>query len=132
MNNMEQLARSKAAQFTSAVTSDPRWELEDELMCQVFGFTLYGYILGIGRLVCFMDLGPIQELAAGELSGLGVGPKYAAGMMEHAHEEFMQEGNTSLHSQLVNVGHSHMASESIEKLVESVFSNTNAIRQQKG
>lgn len=44
MNNMRQLAEQKAIAFTQAVTSDPRWELEDELMCQVFGFTLYGYV----------------------------------------------------------------------------------------
>ena len=77
MNTMEQLARSKALAFTTAVTSDSRWVLEDELMCQVFGFTLYGYALGVGRVVCFMDVADIQAMAAGELSGLGIGPKYA-------------------------------------------------------
>jgi hypothetical protein len=56
MNNMKQLAQDKAEEFTSAVTSDSRWRLEDELMCQVFGFTLYGYVFGVGRVICFMDV----------------------------------------------------------------------------
>ena len=129
---MKPLAQFKASAFTNAVTSDPRWVIEDELMCQVFGFTLYGYVFGIGRVVCFMDPEDIQELAAGELSGLGIGPKYAAGMMEHAHNEFKQENNQSFHAQLVNVGHSHFASEQIGELVESVYSNTDLIRQHAG
>jgi hypothetical protein len=53
---MKQLAQDKAEEFTSAVTSDSRWRLEDELMCQVFGFTLYGYVFGVGRVICFMDV----------------------------------------------------------------------------
>ena len=130
MNNMEPLARSKTSTVTNAVTSDPRWVLEDELMCQVFGFTLYGYALGVGRVVCFMDVADVQSMAAGELSALGLGPQYAAGMMEHAHQEFMQENNQSFHAQLVNVGHSHFAAENMDELVESVFTNTELIRQQ--
>ena len=129
MNNMVQLAQDKADAFTQAVTSDSRWELEDELMCQVFGFTLYGYLFGVGRLFCFMDVEDIQQMAANQLAGLGIGPKYAAGMMEHAHQEFMAEGNTSLHSKLVGIGHSHFASDEINKLVESVFVNTDQIRK---
>ena len=130
MNNMEPLARTKTAAVTAAVTSDPRWVLEDEMMCQVFGFTLYGYALGIGRIVCFMDVADVQEMAAGELSGLGIGPQYAVGMMDHAHQEFMQENNQSFHAQLVNIGHSHFASEDIDELVESIFTNTDLIRNQ--
>jgi hypothetical protein len=128
MNNMKQLAKKKAEAFTSAVTSDPRWQLEDELMCQVFGFTLYGYLFGIGRVICFMDVEDIQAMAARTLAGLGIGPAYASGMMEHAHQEFMTEGNPSLHAQLVGVGHSHFGSETIDDLMESVFANTERIR----
>jgi len=130
MNNMEPLARTKTSAVTNAVTSDPRWVLEDELMCHVFGFTLYGYALGVGRVVCFMDVSDVQKMAAGELAGLGIGPQYAAGMMEHAHDEFMQENNQTFHAQLVNVGHSHFGAEDTNELVESVFTNTELIRQQ--
>ena len=38
----------KTDPFIEAVTADPRWVLEDELMVQVLGFTLYGYAFGLG------------------------------------------------------------------------------------
>lgn len=128
LNPLIKMAQHKADAFTKAVTSDPRWQLEDELMCQVFGLTLYGYLLGVGRSLCFMDVEDIQAMAASSLSGLGIGQDYATGMMQHAHEEFMTEGNTSPESKLVGIGHSHFASEKIDPLVESVFQNTEHIR----
>ena len=74
---MIQLAQEKADAFTNAVTSDRRWQLEDELMCQVFGFTLYGYLFGVGRLSCFLDVEEIQAMSTDKLAGLGFGPNYA-------------------------------------------------------
>ena len=129
MTDMAELAKSKAESLTAAVTNDPRWELEDELMCQVFGFTMYGYVFGVGRTHCFMDVEDIQKLAADQLSGLGIGPQYAEGMMQAAYDEFMQEGNTSLHNQLIGVGHSHIGSEDLTGLANSIFQNTEQIRQ---
>ena len=126
---MIQLAQQKADAFTDAVTTDGRWQLEDELMCQVFGFTLYGYLFGVGRLICFMDVEDIQAMATDKLAGLGLGLDYARGMMEHAHQELMTEGNASLHAQLVGIGHSHFGSAKIDALVESVFQNTEQIRK---
>lgn len=128
MKNLTQLAQQKADAFTDAVTSDPRWQLEDELMCQVFGFTLFGYLLGVGRTVCSMDVEDIQAMAAGKLIELGIGPDYANGMMEHACNEFMTEGNPSLHAELVGIGHSQFASDNIDDLVDSVFRNTEEIQ----
>ena len=49
-------------------------------------------------------------------------------MMEHAHQEFMTKGNASLHAKLVSLGHSHFGSGKIKVLVESVFQNTEQIR----
>lgn len=132
MSDMAELAKSKAEALTAAVTSDNRWQLEDELMCQVFGFTMYGYVFGVGRIVCFMDVEDIQKLAANQLSGLGIGPKYAEGMMQAAHNEFMLEGNTSLHKQLIRIGHSHVAAEDLIELVESIFQNTEQISKSMG
>lgn len=128
MNNLPQLAQQKADAFTNSVTTDRRWRLADELMCQVFGYTLYGYLLGVGRLICFMDVEDIQVMASSKLAGLGIGPNYAKGLMEHAHKEFMTEGNLSLHAKLVGIGHSHFASDKVNVLVESVFQNTEQIR----
>ena len=131
-NEMAALAKAKAEAFTSAVTSDSRWKLEDELMCQVFGFTSYGYVFGVGRVVCFMDVEEIQSLAVEQLTGLGIGTQYAEGMMQSAHNEFSQEGNTSLYNRLIGIGHSHFASEDLTELVDSVFQNTEQVRQASG
>ena len=128
MSDMTPLARSNAEALTNAVTSDGRWQLEDELMCQVFGFTMYGYVFGVSRILCFMDVEDIQKLATDQLTGLGIGGKYAEGMMQAAHNEFIREGNTSIHNQLIGVGHSHFASDDLTELVESVFQNTVQIR----
>lgn len=132
MNDMAVLAKSKAETLTTAVTSDSRWQLEDELMCQVFGFTMYGYVFGVARTVCFMDVEDIQQLATDQLTGLGIGQKYADGMMQAAYDEFMQKGNTSLYNQLIGIGHSHFVSEDLSELVESVFQNTQRIRESAG
>ncbi|MEM7316076.1 MAG: hypothetical protein AAF497_23325 [Planctomycetota bacterium] len=123
------MAKSKAASLTAKVTNDPRWRLEDELMCQVFGFTMYGYVFGVGRLQCFMDVEEIQKLAADQLIGLGIGAKYAEGMMQAAYDEIVQEGNTSLYNRLIGVGHSHIASEDLTELANSIYQNTEQIRQ---
>ena len=132
MSDMAALAKSKAEALTKAVTTDSRWQLEDELMCQVFGFTMFGFVLGVARAVCFTDVEGILKLTVDQLTGLGIGPKYAEGMMQAAYNEFLQEGNTSLHNQLVGVGHSHFASDDLTELVESVFQNTQQIRESTG
>ena len=128
-DELKQAAQEKTDAFVDAVTSDKRWQLEDELMCQVLGFTLYGYVFGYGRIVCFMDVDDIKEMAASKLASLGIGPKYAQGMMDHAHQEFITEGNTSIHNQLIGVGHSHFGSEDLSELVDSIFANSEQIRQ---
>jgi len=125
---MEALAKTKAEALTRAITTDPRWDLQDELMCQVFGFMMYGYVFGVGRLICFMDVEDIQRLLTEQLTGLGIGPKYAEGMMQHAYRLFADEGDKSIHSQLIGIGHSYFASEDTTELVESVFANTEQIR----
>lgn len=131
MNNMEALAKTKAKALTQAITTDPRWDLQDELMCQVFGFTMYGYVFGVGRVICSMDVENIHELATEQLTGLGIGPEYAEGMMQHAYELIVDESDESLHSQLIGIGHSHFASEDATVLVESIFTNTGQIRNTK-
>lgn len=121
-------AAEKAQALTAAVANDERWNLLDELMCQVFGFTLFGYVFGYGRIVCFMDVDEIQQLAANQLSALGVGQKYADGMMQAAFDEFRTENKQSLHSQLIGVGHSHFATDDTTVLVDSIFQSTEQIR----
>jgi len=121
---MEQLARQKAEAFRERVTSDSRWNLQSELMCQVFGFTLYGYVFGIGRLICFMDVEAINEIAISQLAALGIGPQYAKGLVDSAFNSFMNKNGKSIYSQLVGIGHSHFAATDLGAVVDSIFSNT--------
>lgn len=126
---MNERLEEKTNPLMEAVTSDARWELEDELLVQVLGFTLYGYAFGVGRVIFLMDVEDINASVAGQLSALGVGAKYAQGLVEAAFECFMNEEDQSVHSQLVNIGHSHIASEDLSECVESIFTNTETLRE---
>lgn len=129
MPDLRQHAIAKSKEFTQQVTSDPRWILQDELMCQVYGFTLYGYVFGIGRLHCFLDVGDIHAIIVDQLAGLGIGRKYAEGLVQAAHQEFITEENQSWQNRLIGVGHSHALSEDMRVLVDSIFTNTAALQK---
>jgi hypothetical protein len=129
MNDMTIHAKTKAEKLTSLVTSDPRWDLNDELQCQIFGFTMFGCLYGLGRMTCFMDVEDIRELAASQLISLGIGPNYAQGMMSQAQSIATTEGDTTIYSQLIGIGHSHFGSEDMTELVDSIFSNTASVRE---
>ena len=121
--------RNKSETLVRRVVSDARWQLEDEQMCQVLGFTLHGYLFGIGRLHCLMNIEDIHAVAIEELAGLGIGRKYVEGMIEVAHQEFMKQNNQSWQNQLNGVGHSHALQEDLNMLVESIFTNTALIKK---
>jgi hypothetical protein len=129
MSDLKQHARAKSEEFTHQATTNPRWKLEDELMCQVFGFTLYGYVFGIGRVHCLMDVGDIHAIIVDQLAGLGIGRKYVEGLVEAAHQQFITENNQSWQNRLIGVGHSHALKENMSVLVDSVFINTEALRK---
>src|SRR5436190_10841783 len=129
MTDLKQHVRDKTGEFTHQVTSDQRWHLEDELMCQVFGFTLYGYVFGIGRVHCFMDVGDIHAIIVDQLAGLGIGRKYVEGLVQAAHQEFITENNQSWQNRLIGVGHSHALKEDMRVLVDSIFTNTAALQK---
>lgn len=126
---MRERLDEKTNSLVKLIISDPRWNLKDELLIQVLGFTVYGYAFGLGRLVLFMDVGEINEVVTNQLSKLGVGEKYAQGLVDAAFNSFTNESDISVHSQLVNVGHSHFSSEDLSVCVESIFNNTEALRQ---
>lgn len=123
--------REKTSAFVDAVTQDPRWDLQSELMVEVLGFTLYGYTLGVGTTVFFLDVPDIQKTAAEELVKLGVGRKYAAGMMESAQEIFDSEDEESVHAQLIQVGYSHFSADDLTEMRDSIFENTQSIQEQE-
>lgn len=122
--------REKISAFVDGVTNDPRWDLQNELMVEVLGFTLYGYTLGVGTTVFFLDVPDIQKAAAEELVKLGVGRKYAAGMMESAQEIFDSEDNESVHAQLIQVGYSHFGADDLSEMQDSIFENTESIQEE--
>jgi hypothetical protein len=126
MLDLNQHAKAKSEEFIREVTSDSRWKLDDELMCQVLGFTLYGYVFGIGRVHCFMDVGDIHAIIIAQLTDLGAGRKYVEGLVQAAHHEFTTENNQSWQNRLIGVGHSHALKEDMNVLVDSIFSNTAA------
>ena len=129
MTDLKQHAKTKSEEFTRQVTSDSRWKLEDELMCQVFSFTLYGYVFGIGRVHCFMDVGDIHAIIVDQLAGLGIGRKYVEGLVQAAHQEFITKDNQSWQNRLIGVGHSHALKEDMRVLVDSIFTNTAKLRK---
>ena len=129
MNELKNRATEKAEAFTQVVTADERWNLQDELMCQVFGFTAYGYIFGTGRVHHFLDEEDIHKIVLSQLTHIGLGAKYATGLVEAAGNEFKTEDNNSIHNKLIGIGHSHALQENMEVLVNSVFENTVEIRQ---
>jgi hypothetical protein len=124
VNDLERLTRQKAEAFRECVTSDKRWSLQNELMCQVFGFTLYGYVFGVGRLNCFMDIEVINEIAVSQLTTLGIGPQYAKGLVESALKALVNKNDESIYSQLVGIGHSYFTATGVTAMVDSIFANT--------
>ncbi len=125
---MKDKLEDKLRSLITSITSDSRWNLEDELMIQVLGFTIYGYAFALGMLALFLDVEEINNAVIGNLVKLGVGAKYAQGLVEAAYSSFADENDDSVYSQLVNIGHSQFSSESLESLTESIFSNTEALR----
>ncbi len=125
---MEELAKEKIETFKNLVVANENWDLNDELMCQVFGFTLFGYALGVGRFTCFLDVEDIHELTIEQLTSLGIGTTYAKGMVQRAFDVFSNNGEESFLFQLIEVGQSFFAFDDVQELVELVFINTNKAR----
>ena len=124
--------QSKSETFVRRVTSDPRWRIDDEQMCQVLGFTLHGYLFGIGRIHCLMNVEDIHAVAIEQLAGIGIGRKYVEGLIEVAHQEFTKENNQSWRNQLNGVGHAHALKDDLDVLVNSIFTNTELINEARG
>ena len=124
---MQQAFHDKANRLFSAITNDPRWDITDELLFQVAGFTFYGYCFG--RLVCLMDADDIDAYAAGKLTGLGAGAKYVQGMIARARQDFVTDEDTDPAdtddplSRLIGIGHSYFSADDFSPLVESVYEN---------
>lgn len=126
---MQPAFHNKANRLFSAITGDPRWDINDELLFQVAGFTFYGYCFGFGRLVCLMDADDIDAYVAGKLTGLGAGAKYVQGMIARARQDFVTGEDAEPAdtddplSRLIGIGHSYFSADDFTPLVESVYEN---------
>jgi hypothetical protein len=124
---MKEKLEEKINNLMILATSDSRWSLQNELMVQVLGFTIYGYAFGLGRLVFFMDVDEINQAVSHQLAELGVGEKYAQGLVKAAFCSLTDENDRSVYSQLVGIGHSHFGAEDLQVCIESIFKNTAAL-----
>ena len=126
---MQPAFHDKANRLFSAITNDPRWDINDELLFQVAGFTFYGYCFGFGRLVCLMDADDIDAYAAGKLTGLGAGAKYVQGMIARARQDFVTDEDAEPVdtddplSRLIGIGPSYFSADDFSLLVESIYKN---------
>lgn len=125
---MKELFNSKIQDFIKITLNDERWDLSNEMMFQVFGYTLFGFSSGIGRNLYFMEFEEITDKVISELTELGAGENYVRGLVKKAQSTF-ENKTTSYESDLVGIGFSHFASENLNELKESVFSNTILLRE---
>lgn len=125
--NLKNILVEKTNHFIEEISSDPRWDIQDELMFQVFGYTLYGYAFGLGRMSLFLDVEEINSVVINALVELGSGEKYARGMIDSASSTFISDQSNDIYSQFVGIGHSHFASENISECINSIFTNVNTI-----
>ncbi|PSK93259.1 hypothetical protein [Taibaiella chishuiensis] len=125
---METVFQEKAEQLFHTVVTDPRWDLQDETLFNVFGLTYYGYCFGVGRLLCFLDIETINGFVAGKLTGMGAGQKYVDGLVDYAYSTFTQPAE-GLYAQLVGIGHAHFSSEDRALLTNIIFENTARVKQ---
>ena len=126
--NIEDLFEEKIKKLIELTINDSRWNLNNETMFQVFGFTITGFSFGVGRNLYFMESDQIVNSVISKLTKLGAGEKYVRGLVDKAIDTFENE-TKSFQSDLVGIGFSHFAKEDLTELKDSIFSNTNIIEQ---
>ena len=126
---MQPAFHNKANRLFSAIIGDPRWDIDDELLFQVAGFTFYGYCFGFGLLVCLMDADDIDAYVADKLTGLVAGANYVQGMIARARQDFVTDEDAKPAdtddplSRLIGIGHSYFSADDFSPLVESIYKN---------
>ena len=126
---MQPAFQDKANRLFYAITNDPRWDINDELLFQVAGVIFYGCCFGFGRLVCLMDADDIDAYVADKLTGLGAGAKYVQGMIARARQDFVTAEDAEPVdtddplSRLIGIGHAYFSADDFSPLVESVYEN---------
>lgn len=128
-NPMENAFDKKAGKLFDLATTDKRWDLESEVLFTTFSFSFYGYCMGFGKLVCFMNPEQINDFVTEKLVSLGAGENYVKGLVGHAYATFDKNANQDLYYQLVGIGHSHFSTDDFTELVDSIFENAKIIEE---
>lgn len=123
---MENAFKEKADQLFTQIITDARWNINDEMLFNVFGFTYYGYCFALGNAIHFLDPSDINQYVEDKLISLGAGKKYVTGMIEYAASTFTEQQD-DVYAQLVDIGFSHIASDGWTTLIDSIFTNAQAL-----
>ncbi|MDR0230351.1 MAG: hypothetical protein LBI72_15005 [Flavobacteriaceae bacterium] len=127
---MEDAFNQKIDLLLNRITTDKRWDLDNETLFVVMGMTYYGYCLGYGKLVCMQDNVTVNKAVVQRLVALGAGTKYTEGLVDAAEQSFFQQ-EENLYNQLVNIGHNYFMMDEWEELIDNIYDNTITLMEQK-
>jgi len=125
---MIEIFKQKSEQLFIQVTTDERWDINNQTLFNVFALSYYGYSFGVGNLLCFLDPTEINAFAKHKLIELGAGEKYVSGLIDFAYDTFLQP-TEGVNAQLVGIGHSHFSAEDTTELTNAIFNNAKSIQQ---
>jgi hypothetical protein len=130
----EEALFDKLAALADRVVADDRWQKQkDDLGVSVLGMLIYGYALGVGRLIMMLDIEDINAAVTRCLvERVGAAPKWSGGLVEDAaRSAFDKEYHPGQH-ELIGVGHQYMSEGKAGKLVGNVFANIESVRARAG
>lgn len=121
----------KLSALADRVVADKRWEEQkDDLGLSVLGMLIYGYGLGVGRLIMMLDLEDINAVITRCLiERVGVAAKWGGGLVEEAARSAFDEAYHPGQHELIGVGHQYMSEGKVGKLVDNVFANIESVRR---
>lgn len=128
---MEEVFEEELTKLLELVVNDSRWDLNNELLFQVLGFTVVGFSYGVGVVQCNMVVEKVADSVISKLINLGAGEKYVRGLVDAALDTFVNK-TKSLKSDLVGVGFSNSPAIDVVKVKELIYSNTSIIEQSMG
>lgn len=120
-----------AVGLTERVVTDPRWQKEnDEIGLNVFGMLLYGFAMGVGRLVMILEMEDVDSVVELCLTRrVGVNPKWSSGMVAEAKRSAFNQEHHLIHYELISIGHSYGSIQDQAAVVDNVFANIASIRK---
>ncbi len=115
--------------LAKAVTKDDRWDNNDSFHATIFGIILFGYGLGFGRNILFLDLKEIQEAIFKVLTrDIGWAKKWTKGLIEDVLHSLEDESYNQGYNELISVGYLYFGSDQLPEKVDNVFTNIDHYR----